>query len=192
MRDALNAIYPPDPRYPLPNPKLRDPDKPKARNLLGTLARHPALARAYHTLNGHALYATTLTERQRELVVLRVAAVRGADYEWLQHTVVGEEVGMSAGEIRRVALGPDAPGWSAFESALLRAVDELVADASITDATWGVLAVELDEQQLLDLIFTVGAYDVLAMVMRAVRVQLDDDLRPAETAFSLSEIHATM
>ena len=49
-------------------------------------------------------------------------------------------------------------------------------DAEIGDATWAVLAAELDEQQLMDLVFTVGAYDVLAMALKSFRVQLDDDL----------------
>jgi alkylhydroperoxidase family enzyme len=173
MRDALAALRPPEPRHPLPE---RRSDRPKGLNVLGTLARHPALTRAYHAFNGHVLFATTLSLRQRELLVLRVAAVRQAAYEWAQHVVIGRDVGITPDEIARVATGPDAPGWSAFEAALLRAVDELVADATITDPTWAVLSGELDEQQLMDLVFTVGAYDLLAMAMRSFGVELDDDL----------------
>ena len=55
-------------------------------------------------------------------------------------------------------------------------MDELVADAMITDATWAELAAELDVHQLMDLVFTVGAYDVLAMAFRSFGVPLDDDL----------------
>jgi len=58
----------------------------------------------------------------------------------------------------------------------VRAVDELIGDATITDATWQALARELDEQQLMDLVFTVGAYDVLAMAFRSFGVELDADL----------------
>ena len=70
------------------------------------------------------------------------------------------------------------------------AVDELVADARVADATWAVLAAELDEQQLMDLVFTVGAYDVLAMALRTFGVELDDDLDDRKLSFSLEEIHA--
>ena len=192
MRDAMAALVPPAPRHPLPNPKERDPNAPKGLNLLGTMARHPALARAYHSFNGHVLFATTLSVRQRELVVLRVAAVRNADYEWLQHVVVAGEAGITDEEIVRVVHGPDAPGWSPLEAAVLRAVDELVADAAIGADTWTALADELDEQQLLDLIFTVGAYELLAMAMRSCAIELDDDLQPVETTFSLKEIRATI
>jgi 4-carboxymuconolactone decarboxylase len=174
MREALAALRPPEPRHPLPG---RGGDRPKGLNLLGTLAHHPALARAYHSFTGHVLFATTLSERQRELVVLRVAAVRQADYEWAQHVVLAADVGIDPEEIARIAKGPDAPGWSPLDRALLAAVDELVADAAIADATWEALAAELDVQQLLDLVFTVGAYDALAMLFRSFRVELDDDLR---------------
>jgi alkylhydroperoxidase family enzyme len=174
MAEALAALLPPEPRHPLPS---REPGRPKGRNLLGTMARHPALTRAYHTFNGHLLFATTLSLRQRELLILRVAALRRADYEWAQHVVLAGDAGIDDDEVARVAEGPDAPGWSPFEQALLRAVDELVAEAAIGDGTWATLRSELDEQQLMDLVFTVGAYDVLAMAMRSFGIELDDDLR---------------
>lgn len=174
MRDALAALNPPNPRYPFPE---RDPNRPKGLNILGTLAQHPELTTAYHTFNGHILFATTLTLRQRELLVLRVAALRDAEYEWAQHVVLAGDVGIADEEVERVAAGPDADGWEPFEAALLRAADELVADARITDDTWAVLAEELDHRQLMDVIFTVGAYDALAMFMRSTGMELDDDLR---------------
>jgi 4-carboxymuconolactone decarboxylase len=173
MRDALAALRPPEPRHPLPE---RGGDRPKGLNVLGTLAHHPALTRAYHTYNGHVLFATTLSERQRELLVLRVAAVRQCDYEWAQHVVLGRDVGLDGDEIARIAAG-GAQGWSPLEAAMLAAVDELLAGAEIADATWAVLAPELDQQQLMDLVFTVGAYDVLAMALKSFGVELDDDLR---------------
>ena len=165
---------PPEPRHPLPS---RRDDRPKGLNVLGTLARHPALTRAYHTFNGHVQFATTLSPRRRELLVLRVAVLRRCAYEWAQHTILAGDVGLSAEEIERVAAGPDAPGWSPLDRTMLAAVDELVADATVSDPTWAGLAAELDEQQLMDLVFTVGAYEVLAMALRSFGVALDADLR---------------
>jgi len=109
--------------------------------------------------------------------VLRVACVRRCTYEWEQHVVLAGDAGLSSDEIARVADGPDAPGWSPLERAMLAAVDELVRDATVADDTWAALAAGLDEQQLLDLVFTVGAYEVLAMAFRSLGVELDDDLR---------------
>jgi alkylhydroperoxidase family enzyme len=174
MRAAMAAMRPANPRLPFPK---QDPNRPKALNVLGTFAHHPELATAYHGLTAHALFVTTLSARQREIVVLRVAAVRGAEYEWRQHVILAGDAGLSAEEIERIAAGPDADGFDPLERAMVGAVDELIADATITDGTWAELAAGLDEQQLLDLVFTVGTYDVLAMVMKAFRIELDQDLR---------------
>jgi alkylhydroperoxidase family enzyme len=176
MRGALAALHPAHPRHPFPP---RRDDRPKALNALGTLALHPTLTTAFHTFNGHVLFGSTLSPRVRELLVLRVAAVRRADYEWAQHVVLAGDAGLDAGEVERIAEGPDAAGWSTLDQAMVRAVDELIADAKIADGTWEVLAGALDEQQLMDLVFTVGAYDLLAMAFRSFGVELDADL-PAD------------
>jgi alkylhydroperoxidase family enzyme len=173
MRGAVDALHPPVPRHAYPEP--RD-DRPKGMNILGTFARHPALATAFHTFNGHVLFATTLSARQRELVVLRVAAVRGSDYEWAQHAVLAGDVGIDPDDMARVEEGPDAEGWEPLERAMVRAVDELLAGARVTDATWSALAAELDDRQLMDLVFTVGAYDVVAMALLSFGVEHDEDL----------------
>lgn len=173
MREALAALRPSNSRHP---PSRRDEDGPKGLNVLGTLAHHPAAARAFLAFNGHVLFASTLTPRERELLVLRVAALRRAQYEWAQHVVLAREAGLSDDEIARVAAGAGAPGWSRRERAMLTAVDELVRDADVSAETWAMLAEELEVQQLMDLVFTVGAYDTLAMLLKTVRVELDDDV----------------
>jgi alkylhydroperoxidase family enzyme len=173
MREALGAMMPPNPRH----PRLQREGRPKGANILGTLAHHPALARAFLTLNGHLLMSTTLTERQRELLVLRVAKLSKSSYEWAQHVFLAGDVGLSDDEIAWIAWGADAPMWQVLDRALLTAADELVEDGSISAATLGVLQTHLDVQQILDLIYTVGCYQSLAWMLRSFDVGLDDDLR---------------
>jgi alkylhydroperoxidase family enzyme len=174
MRAAMAAIQPPAPRHPYPP---RDASRPKGLNALGTLARHPALTQAFNTFNGHVLFATTLSPRQRELLVLRVAALRRSDYEWAQHAVLAGDAGLAPAEVAAVAEGPEAPGLDPLDRLLVRAVDELLASAEISERTWAALGDQLDEQQLMDLVFTVGAYETLAMAFRSFGVEIDDDLK---------------
>jgi 4-carboxymuconolactone decarboxylase len=176
MRDGLREAYRPEnPRHPV---SPLDPDSPKGLNAMGVLAHHPELTNAYNRLIRHALYFTTISIRQRELLILRVAHRRDSLYEWAQHVYQAEVAGVTPEEIAAVRTGPSAPRWSVLESALLAAVDELVDDARIADETYAVLAAELDAQQLMDVVFTVGAYDVFAMALRTFDVQMDDDLQP--------------
>jgi alkylhydroperoxidase family enzyme len=173
MAEALKAMTLPSPRHPVSSGQ----DRPKGGNVLGALAHHPALARAFFTFNGHLLRATTLTERQRELLILRTAAVRKSSYEWAQHLFLAHDAGLSDDEIAWIAWGPDGPFWNDLEAALLRAVDELIDDGVIAQATWVKLNESLDTQQILDVIFTVGAYETLAWMMESFGIGLDDDLR---------------
>ena len=171
MRAALSALQPKDSRH----QPLQSSGRPKPRNLLGVMARHPALARAYFTFNGHLLHSTTLRTRQRELLVMRVAAVRRCRSEWAQHLFIARDAGLSDEEISRIAYGPDAPFWSELEAAMLCAADELLLDGTISDPTWNALSKEFSDQQLLDLIFTVGGYDTLAKVFESLQLEIEED-----------------
>lgn len=172
MRTALAALRPPNPRH----QPLTTTDRPKALHVLGAMAHHPELAQAYFPLNGHLLLGTTLSERHRELLIMRVAAVRKCGYEWAQHLFVARDAGLTDEEIGRIAYGPEAPFWSPLEAAMLQAVDELIDPGAVSDSTWQVLAAELDTRQLLDLIFTVGSYDMLARMFSSLGLTIDDDI----------------
>ena len=174
MGDAVAALRPANARHPFP---AREPGRPKGLNALGAFAHHPELTRAFNTFNGHVLFATTLSPRQRELLVLRVAARRDCEYERVQHEVLAADAGLSDDEVARTADGPAADGWDDLDRALLQAVDDLLDDARVSDATWATLAASLDEQQLMDVVFTVGAYDLVAMACRSFDVEVDEDLR---------------
>lgn len=58
----------------------------------------------------------------------------------------------------------------------MRATDELDADAFITDATWKGLAEFYSTEQLLDIVFTVGQYNLVSMALNTCGVQLDEGM----------------
>ena len=73
-------------------------------------------------------------------------------------------------------LGPDAPGWSDADRALLAAADELHAQQAIAEPTWAALASRWSAAQLVEIPFVVGQYTMLSMVAGALRVPLEDGL----------------
>ena len=60
--------------------------------------------------------------------------------------------------------------------ALLRATDELHADAFSSDPTWAALSSHYDERQLIDLVFTVGQYNLVSMALNTLGVPLDEGI----------------
>ena len=145
-------------------------------NIFRTLANHPALAKRWLVFGNHVLAKSTLPAREREIVILRIGWLCRSGYEWGQHVVIGKASGLSDEEITRITKGPDAPGWSALERALLRATDELHADAFVSDATWAALSQHLGTQQLMDLVFTVGQYNLVSMALNTFGVQPEPGL----------------
>ncbi len=149
----------------------RTAERGRVLNIFRTLARHPKLLKRWLVFGNHVLGKSSLSPRERELLILRVGWLCRAEYEWGQHVGIAKAVGISDEEIERVAEGPDAPGWDAFEATLLRAADELHDDACISDPTWKALAERYDEIQLLDCIFTVGQYTLVSMALNSCGVQ---------------------
>lgn len=145
-------------------------------HIFTTLARHPDLLRRWMVFANHILAKSTLSARDRELLILRIGWLCRAKYEWAQHVVIAKLVGITDAEIEDVKQGPDATGWSRHEAALLRATDELHGDSCISDATWKVLAESYDEKQMIDVVFTVGQYNLVSMALNSLGVELDPGL----------------
>jgi alkylhydroperoxidase family enzyme len=137
-----------------------------------TFAHHPDLARAFLAFNGHVLWGTTLTARQRQIIVLRVAARREAAFLWTEHRFGAHDAGLTDEEIARIAFGANAPFLDPLEQGLIQAVDDLIDDGVVSDATWGLLAATLDARQLLDVVFTAGCYETVAWFMRSVELAM--------------------
>jgi 4-carboxymuconolactone decarboxylase len=143
----------------------RDPQG--AGNALATLVRHPDLAEAFLAFNVH-LFRCTLPPRLRELAILRVARRRGCVYEWTHHVHLAAKAGLSEAEISAAGRG-EATG--VLDHAVLRAVDELDDESTLSDQTWATLGEHLDERQRMDLVFTVGAYCLLAMAFNTFGIE---------------------
>jgi len=172
MRLAIPRISPlPDDAL-APEIRERFGDAPML-NIFRTLAHHPKLMKRWLVFGNHVLGKSSLAPRDREIAILRVGWLCQAEYEWGQHVAIGREAGLSEEEIMRVTQGPDAPGWSEAEQALLRASDELHQDAFVSDSTWAALQPHYDTKQLLDLVFTVGQYHLVSMALNTLGVQRD-------------------
>jgi alkylhydroperoxidase family enzyme len=143
-------------------------------NIFATLARHPKLMKRWMVFGAHVMAKSTLPPRDRELLILRTGWNCASAYEWGQHVAIARQTGLTDDEIARVAAGPDAQGWTSHEALLLRAADELYGAQDLTDATYAALAAHYDAQQVLDVVFTVGQYQLVSMVLNTFGVERDD------------------
>ena len=142
-------------------------------NIFRTLAHAPKALTAFLGWGNYVLSRrNSLPEREREMVILRTGWLCRSGYEFAQHTRIGKACGLTGEEIARIKAGPDAPGWTPLESAMLLAADELVGDHFVTDATWAALA-DLGDKGRMDLVFTVGQYTQVSMMLNSFGIQLE-------------------
>ncbi len=139
-----------------------------------TLGRHRRLFWGWLHFAGRLMPGGRLPRIDTELVILRVAAVRGSDYELNHHRGLGRRAGLDDAALERVLAGSSAAGWSARQSLLLRVTESLLDSRDIDDVLWAELRAAEDERGCIELLLLVGHYDMLATTLNTLRVPPED------------------
>ncbi len=143
-------------------------------NIFRTLAHAPKALTAFLGWGGYVMSKrNALAPRDRELVILRTGYNCRSGYEWTQHKRIGLDCGLTEDEIERIKAGPDAEGWSEIDRAMLRATDELTSKHFVTNASWVALD-PLGDKGRMDLVFTVGQYTQVSMMLNSFGVQVEE------------------
>ncbi|MCB2074632.1 MAG: hypothetical protein H6917_08655 [Novosphingobium sp.] len=152
---------------------FKDADK---NPVLRTFAHHPQLANAFSPLNIHLLSNNTLPVKLRQIAIMRTAWLCKATYMWSSHLQTSVSCGLSPDMYGPIQRGADDPYFTEFERTVIRATEDLVNDRKISDANWDALMLEWNEKQMLDFLFTVGCYVMVAGVMRSTGAERLPDL----------------
>jgi 4-carboxymuconolactone decarboxylase len=150
------------------------PEAQPVKNITLTWARHPALMSAQRSYQRYLHAGCLLPPKDQEIVILRVGWLCHAEYEFGQHTIYGKKAGLSEADILRVTKGPEAEGWTPFQSTLLRAVDELFSDHIVSETTWQALLENYEVRQVMDLLVVVGRYWMVSVALNSLGVQRED------------------
>ncbi|MBF6297885.1 carboxymuconolactone decarboxylase family protein [Nocardia amamiensis] len=142
-------------------------------HLFSTLGRTKGLFRGWLHYSGRLMPGGRLPRHESELVIIRVAHLRGCDYEMDHHIRLGRRAGVTAEVLDRLRIGPAAAGWSQKHHALLTAVDQLVEKRDIGDDAWTELAKHYDERSLIEIVLLINQYEGLAATITALRIQRD-------------------
>ena len=142
--------------------------------IMFTLCRFPVLWQAVmdvtKPLQGPA---SVLPPRDRKLAILRTGWLCQAPYEFGEHVAQARRMGFTAEEVEAVTAGSQAPGWEDHEQAILTAVEELHANAMVSDQTWARLAERFDDHQMFELLVLVGQFTATAYFQNSLRLRLE-------------------
>lgn len=143
--------------------------------LFRTLAVHAELMGRMRPLGSGILGHRRTRRREREIVIHRVCARAGAEYEWGVHAIVyGRPPGLTAEQLTATVTGTaEDPAWSQADRLLIRLAHELHDTCTVSGALWSALADHYTDDQLLELLITAGWYRLLSGVINAVGVRLE-------------------
>ena len=118
-------------------------------NMHLTFGSHPELYAAWLPFAVHVMPNSTLEARDRQLLILGTSFTWRAAYPWSHHARISEALqAITAEELPRIEAGPDQPGWSEKEAALLRSCRETRDHGRIQDPTWSTLAKHFTAKQV--------------------------------------------
>ena len=180
MTDTVPRIAPLEPPYSAEMQallqKMTPPGAPNILALFRVLAKHPQLAERGMGWGGFLLGRhASLPLRDREVVINRVCARCGAEYEWGVHVAAfGEAAGFSAAQNRAIAdPAVDDASLTERDRLLVQLVDQLHETAHVSDALWAQLAAHWSEPQRLELLMLAGWYHAISYVCNAARIPLE-------------------
>lgn len=155
--------------------------EPPSLNVLYAIGHHPHLLGPFLAYSATIAMRGVLSRRDSEVLALRAAWNCRSEFEWGHHVHYAREAGISEAEIARLARSNE-DGWSERDRLLVRAADELHDHKIVSEETWKCLRGELDEAQLIELLFVVGHYTMLSMLTNSAGVPLEEgfDRLPAD------------
>ena len=117
---------------------------------------------------------TTLSERERQIIILAVGAVWQADYELYAHSAAAASIGMAPAEVDALCRGQMPPGLSARERCAWRCAHALTAERQLDRALHDAAVAELGTRGLVDLVHLVGAYQTVCGLLNAFAVPVPE------------------
>lgn len=163
---------PSSPRIPVVAPDAFTPEQaalagPWSKfNFARMMVNHPDLYRTFMPFGEKLMGGSSLPHRDREILILRTVSLCGENYEATHHMAIGRNVGLTDAEVEAARTGGD--GLAPADQLLLRAAEELMGDHCLSDETWGRLSQRYSVEQMIELIFLVGNFTMLAMVTKSV------------------------
>lgn len=141
--------------------------------LYQVLLNSPAVVEGWEAMLTAIRQKTSLSPRLRELIILRVATLNDAPYEFEAHVPHALAGGMPQELIDALRANP-APdrvqGLAPGEAEALALTDAMTRDIEVPDAVFAPLRERYDDTQLVELAATVGAYNMVSRFLVALRV----------------------
>jgi alkylhydroperoxidase family enzyme len=141
-------------------------------NLFKMQLYNPAIADGWLRLGTAVRYKAELDDATRELAICLVARTTGAEYEWRAHRRIALEHGFSEPALDGI-LDWRSGEFNAKQRAVLAVTEQLTKNVDVDDQTFQQASSQLTPRQMVELVTTVGYYNMVARFLVGLRIDLE-------------------
>jgi alkylhydroperoxidase family enzyme len=149
-------------------------ERGKLHNLYRMLLNSPPVARGWLNLLTAVRQQCKLSGRYRELSIMRIAIINGADYEYDNHVPFALKEGISQQQIDALRDWQKSKVFDAADRAVLEYTDSMTKEVHVPDNLFDALRPHFDTRELTELTATIAAYNLVSRFLEAVQVDHDD------------------
>lgn len=142
--------------------------------LYRTLGNAPAMLGAWVAMAWPLRNDATTSRQLRELIIMRVAQITRARYEWVAHRPAALKFGVSEEQLADLHRWADSELFADDEREVLALTEVLIRHEDIPDELWSSLEARYAPGELVELILTVSYYSCVSCTLRALQLPVDD------------------
>lgn len=138
--------------------------------LYQVLLHSPAMAQGWEAMLTAVRNRNSLDAAMREMLILRVAVLNRAVFEFDAHVPHAEKAGLSRQKIEALREPVISAVFSDDERRLLRLCDTMTVQIDVPDALFAEVRSRFSDQQLVDLLVTIAAYNMVSRFLVAAGI----------------------
>ena len=142
----------------------------KVPNIYRMLLNSPDIARGWLNLLTAVRHKSTLGGRHREIVIIRIAVINGAEYERTIHVPIARKEGMSDAQIAAISGWEHDTVFDDADRAVLAYTDAMTKEVHVPDAVFAAVKKHFDPRKITELTATVAAYNMVSRFLEAMQI----------------------
>ena len=141
------------------------------------IANAPNLLRRFSAMAMELCNHTNLDPRLRELALMTVGRIAGAEYEFVHHWNIALNVGVRREQLEQLADFERSSVFNEHERAVMRYAAEATTNIKVSDKTFDALREFLDHRRIMELAMNVAFYNAVVRIIVPIGVELEPGVR---------------
>ncbi len=134
------------------------------------LLNAPEIAKGWESLLTAIRNRNSLSPAIREMIILRVAVLNKAEYEFDAHIPHALKAGMTEAKVQEVRNLGSSNMFSDVEQLILNLTDVMTIDIQVPDSLFEKIRPFFNDQEILELVATISAYNMVSRLLNALHI----------------------